>query len=850
MDFQKDRQELEELVIENKNSVNKENIKELLPGLSFDEEGDWLIEIVRSQSPYKILEKCFTSTRLSLIANALGIDPDQPDLEGRQLLSAILEKYNFTSEVTPSGITEIQLNLNNYLNAAGNLTSSTSISIPDTVAELRSTIKEVLETIFLFYTYHLTREEGTKFTWFETEENGQNIKREQEVISTEIETLHRDYCTKPKTLKSYVSYIHKLGRAIEEDREVLHFHRRFFRRDTPLNLDQLHELYLFVAYRNIIEHKDDPHNTYQKNEKDVTGALRNMSSPDRKKEWEDNWEIVVNQYQQESSFPLNSMVKRMSDFTRTFLSELCREPRVYPKVIVMRSQKFDDYNTHKITAVDDSGERVFFTDHKFEPFVEFYYHSLTTGVGIEPLLVSKEELENWRRIKMRFVVSTIGTSILTNLICAENPEEATWRQVLSASANLQQGNLTPEIAMVIDTLAERALAELQKDDVETNRLISAELNGIYGIYEGRLPNNSPDQHFLICTDTAQGQQTGKLIKDFLESHFNVEIVTPRQLSAENTTLFATGTKDLIQWLGDQVSWRRESGNEVIFNLVGGFKSLQGYMQTFGAFYADEIVYIFERSSDLIRIPRLPIQIDTTVTYTYRKEFSAMASGKSYQRSELSDDIPETLLEFLEEDDEDTDTGLSAWGVLLWNETIADLLENDTDTAAIRQYSVQFALMDAGKLYLISDPEITGVPEALLEERLKSGRAYVERSTWGKRVWDHAKSDVLGSIPPLNFPHLQYRNDFLKDIKRYLSKLLNLQETLAKISVALQNSGGNTSEKELNRMLGSGKNFEKFTGHNRIYTFRDGRDFRVSYEVDNGTLILRRYGTEPEVNRNP
>ena len=451
---------------------------------------------------------------------------------------------------------------------------------------------------------------------------------------------------------------------------------------------------------------------------------------------------------------------------------------------------------------------------------------------------------------MRFVVSTIGTSILTNLICAENPKEATWRQILSVSANFQQEDLTPDMNTVIETLANRALAELQKNDVKTNRLISAELNGIYGIYEGKLPKNSPDQHVLICTDTAQGQRTGKLIKDFLESHFNVEIVTPRQLSAENTTLFATGTKDLIQWLGDNVSWRRERGDEVIFNLVGGFKSLQGYMQTFGAFYADEIVYIFERSSDLIRIPRLPIQIDTTVTYTYRKEFSAMASGTSYQRSKLSGDIPETLLEFLEEDDEDTDTGLSAWGVLLWNETKDDLLENDTDADAMRQYSVQFALMDAGKSYLRSAPEITRIPEALLEERLKSGRAYVEMSTWGKMVWDHAKSDVLGRTPPLDFPRLQYRARFLEEIATYQSQLLDLQETLAKISVALQNSGGNTSPNILNEELGSGMNFEQLQGHNGICTFRIRKGFRVSYEVNNGNLILRRYGTEPDVNRNP
>ena len=92
-------------------------------------------------------------------------------------------------------------------------------------------------------------------------------------------------------------------------------------------------------------------------------------------------------------------------------------------------------------------------------------------------------------------------------------------------------------------------------------------------------------------------------------------------------------------------WRRDSGYRVIFNLVGGFKSLQGYMNTFGAFYADEVIYIFEaETADLITIPRLPIQIDTAVIQEHRMEFALMAAGKLYPRRELKD-IPETLLEF-------------------------------------------------------------------------------------------------------------------------------------------------------------------------------------------------------------
>ena len=134
---------------------------------------------------------------------------------------------------------------------------------------------------------------------------------------------------------------------------------------------------------------------------------------------------------------------------------------------------------------------------------------------------------------MRFVLSTIGTSILTNLIDNRTPDEAVWRSVLRDSANLKSEELEQETKWVVDTLADRALVKLMQDDAETNRRISAELNGIYAIYGNQLPKNSSDEHYLICTDTVQGQKTGELIRNFLKGvGFRVGIVTPARLSTQ------------------------------------------------------------------------------------------------------------------------------------------------------------------------------------------------------------------------------------------------------------------------------------------------------------------------------
>ena len=381
---------------------------------------------------------------------------------------------------------------------------------------------------------------------------------------------------------------------------------------------------------------------------------------------------------------------------------------------------------------------------------------------------------------MRFVLSTIGTSILTNLINRGEPTEGHWWKQLRDSANLKSDDLDKEedVKMIINTLTERALEKLLRNDVETNRRLSAELNGIYGIYGDQLPERSSDEHYLICTDTAQGQATGELIKDFLESQgFTVGVVTPSQLSTQDPESFTTGTKELIKWLEDNVPWRRDSGYQVIFNLVGGFKSLQGYMNTFGAFYADEVIYIFESpTADLIKIPRLPIQIDTTI---------------------------------------------------------------------IEEYLTEFALMDAGKLYPIE--ELKGISETLLELVEGNGKTYAGLSAWGELIWHRTKSGLL-SGEPLPFPRLVYQQSFINDCEKLNSQQwTKLQETLAKVAAALENSNGDISR--LNNQV-SGLNFEQLTNLDNICTLRITLGVRVSCKMARGGLTLRHYGTHDDVYNNP
>lgn len=270
----------------------------------------------------------------------------------------------------------------------------------------------------------------------------------------------------------------------------------------------------------------------------------------------------------------------------------------------------------------------------------------------------------------RLVISTVGTSLLTNRINRDNPDEKSWSTLLSNHATLKMSNTPQPIREIIAELQNRAELILNKESIAKIRRASAELNGVYGLYQENLNQAKQDIHWLIATDTAQGQQTAAIIQAFLtQAGINNQIYTPPGLSAANTEDFSGGIDSLLEWIDSLIPGYKNQSYQVCFNLVGGFKSLQAYLNTIGMFYADEIIYIFEgASSELIKIPRLPIIIDYSVIKPV--EFALMAAGFSVKLEQLTN-VPESLL-FVVEDE----AVLSNWGRLIWNKTKKNLLTGD------------------------------------------------------------------------------------------------------------------------------------------------------------------------------
>jgi putative CRISPR-associated protein (TIGR02619 family) len=275
--------------------------------------------------------------------------------------------------------------------------------------------------------------------------------------------------------------------------------------------------------------------------------------------------------------------------------------------------------------------------------------------------------------KPLFVLSPCGTSLLTNR--AENVEE---RKLIGKHANTkaldQMSQADQKILM--DILA-RARECLVQADINSVTRVSAELNGIIKLYNGQL-GDTRDYHLLLCTDTWLGEQTALLIKEWL-SNKGITVVHNRQpdLQTGDITSFQLALSEIVRWCDETTSAYRKSNYHIVFNLTGGFKSVQGFLQTLAMFYADESIYIFETSKELLRIPRLPVKMnEENIIRTHLTTFRRISMHLPVTDTT---GIPETLLLEL-----DGDIAFSPWGEIVWQQTKRKIYEQELHPSPVEK----------------------------------------------------------------------------------------------------------------------------------------------------------------------
>ena len=265
----------------------------------------------------------------------------------------------------------------------------------------------------------------------------------------------------------------------------------------------------------------------------------------------------------------------------------------------------------------------------------------------------------------RLTISTCGTSILTNGLGQED------NAFLRSNANKQEGEYGREDkAKLLNLVEEKRNRLLNASNEAAPRRLSAELNGLMGIYdrEGGLAAAARDTHFLICTDTFQGRLSAHVLEEWgrtLGIGLNVNPV--KDLNTSSMSSFRLGINNLVEWCNAVLPGYRGS-HRILFNLVGGFKSLQGYMQTLGMFYADETFYIFESGGELLSIPRLPVDFTESAKRVVLENL-AVVRRLQWRSLPVKDcaGLPETMLDIVE-----GECSLSVWGKLIFDHASAEI----------------------------------------------------------------------------------------------------------------------------------------------------------------------------------
>jgi len=243
--------------------------------------------------------------------------------------------------------------------------------------------------------------------------------------------------------------------------------------------------------------------------------------------------------------------------------------------------------------------------------------------------------------------------------------------LLSQTANLRPTDLTADQRAAIDARIREQDLVLQDATLEEARNWSAELNGLIGFYENQLDRGREDFHFLLHTDTHQGQDTAGVIREWL-SRYGLQVTTQSipGLNTADLDCFRSAMNDMVSWCEETLPGYRQNRFRIVFNLSAGFKSWQGFMQTLGMFYADEILYIFESSKQLLRVPRLPVQFEDAAVQEIQQNlllFRRLDPKQSSMPCSACGNVSDIFLYQIGEEAE-----LSPWGRLVWERHKSEL----------------------------------------------------------------------------------------------------------------------------------------------------------------------------------
>lgn len=259
------------------------------------------------------------------------------------------------------------------------------------------------------------------------------------------------------------------------------------------------------------------------------------------------------------------------------------------------------------------------------------------------------------------ILSTCGTSIFTN-----NMEHGDRRQMID-NANQPIGDLPTSVQDLVDARATHQFNALSNAEDAELRRASAELNGILSCQKRYRPKHT--SHLLLHSDTQIGKQAAETVQNILLHRQNeASLLSAGGLRTDDVMNFRSSLSSLTQELRNTVRDYQADGYYVIFNLTGGFKAVNAYIQALGMLYANKCVFTFERTDTLLEVPSLPVRVESaSVVREHLEVFRKLAMDFP-----LGPDDAANMQESLWED-YGAEIALSVWGDEIWNNSKHEVL---------------------------------------------------------------------------------------------------------------------------------------------------------------------------------
>lgn len=225
---------------------------------------------------------------------------------------------------------------------------------------------------------------------------------------------------------------------------------------------------------------------------------------------------------------------------------------------------------------------------------------------------------------MKVFVCTAGTSIATNKGIDITDLES---QPTSKRAQKQ-----------LELLNLRQSVQGQFARIDLNRELdrtSAEIKSL-----AKMGLDRGDRVYFLVSDTLDGEACAALNKSYLEQGWECEVVLEpiRGLQSVDGLLFRReGLKNLLGRLIQLLD--EHSSRDLRLNVTAGFKSVIPYVTLLGMIYDRPVMYIHEKSNEVLTLGNIPITYDESLILAAESKLAHIEELSEISREEWNDGVP-------------------------------------------------------------------------------------------------------------------------------------------------------------------------------------------------------------------